>query len=504
MVSEENVTHYVDYMVKSTRSATSFVVISFVTVFVGLVISLYSSIYILLLIAGALSLFWILKKPDRSVYVCMLLIFVPICVTKYLGNTVPMSYFIIPIVTVLYLIQKFPRGIPYSLRLQLNPLLIPIAVYFSVVFISYLRSPVVPGDLSKLGYAPQGFRAWFEYLLSFCVYFLFAEVVCTNIKITQKIIKFLWQLCLVLGVLGVILIYSHSVQNVFYNLQSQGVISDSFFGIGGNNFLSARYRLPTGGYRIGTLGRIASIGLILLLAGTYKVKNILKWTLYGFFGYGLILSGGRSSFAGIVLALLIWMMIQKKLKYLIALSMIFLSLYLGIFIFYEALPGLLQRILKIHGSFEHLDVGRASVFALYWEYFSHHPLFGVGIGSSSFRYSSEWLSFFISEQLRIGGHGTYASILYLMGLAGFIPFVWGLGGSIKLSYSLSKRENDKFNVSLAMFCFLWLVYYLIPMGFEGTGSNVFYFAVIGIISGLCVRRNREKSSHHSLKRGQNV
>jgi len=117
MVSEENVTHYVDYMVKSTLSASSAVIISFVVVFIGWVISLYSSVYILLLIAAALLLFWVLKNPERSVYGCMLLIFVPICVTKYLGNTVPISYFIIPIVTVLYLFQKCARGIPYSLRI---------------------------------------------------------------------------------------------------------------------------------------------------------------------------------------------------------------------------------------------------------------------------------------------------------------------------------------------------------------------------------------------------
>jgi len=311
-------------------------------------------------------------------------------------------------------------------------------------------------------------------------------------KTTQKTIKFLWQLCLILGVLGVILIYSHSVQNVLHNLQSQGVISDSFFGIGGSDFLSTRYRLSTGGYRIGTLGSIASIGLILLLAGAYKAKNILKWTLYGFFGYSLILSGERSGFAGIVLTLLVWMMVQKKPRYLIVSFMIFLSLYLGIFVFYEALPGSLQRILKIYGSFEHLDVGRASVFLLYWENFSHDPLFGVGIGSSSFRYSSEWLSLFKSEQLRIGGHGTYVSILYLMGLAGFIPFAWGLVGSLKFSYSLLKRENDKFKVALAMFCFLWLVYYLIPMGFAGYGASMLYFAIIGTVSGLCIRQRSEK------------
>jgi len=484
------------------QSTTSFIIICFVScvaVFVGLAILLSSPLYILLLTGGALLLFFILKNPARSIYVCVLLMFVPICMGKFLGNAVPISYFIIPMVTVLYLLQKFAERTSYSLRWRLNPLLIPVLIYFSVVFATYLRNPVVPSDLTKLRYAPQGFHVWFGYLLSFCYYFIFAEVVSTDTKITQRAIRFVWQLCLIITLLGVILIYSHSAQNILYNLQNQAIFHKSFFDTGGADLLNTRYRLSTGGYRIGTLGEVASILLILLLAGTWKVKNILKWLLYGSLGYSLILSGARSGFAGIVLALLIWMVIQKKPRYLVISFMVFLSLYFGMFVFYEVLPGSLQRILKIRGSLERLDVGRASVFPLYWESFLHHPLFGVGMGSSGFRYSSEW-SFFVSEQLRLGGHGTYISILYLMGLAGFIPFIWGLVRSLKHSYSLSKKENDKFNASLAMFCFLWLVYYLIPMGLGGSGSNVLYFAILGIVSGLSIKRERGRK--HLRKVGE--
>jgi len=408
---------------------------------------------------------------------------------KFLGSAVSISYFIIPIVTVLYLFQKFAKRIFYSLRWRLNPLLIPVLIYFSVVFINYLRNPLLLTDLTELRYAPQGFRAWFSYLLSFCYYFIFAEVVSTDTKITQRAIRFVWQLCFILTLLGVILIYSYSAQNILYNLQNQGVFLKSFFDTGRGGLLNTGYGLSTGGYRIGTLGEVASIWLILLLARTCEVKNILRWILYGFLGYSLILSGGRSGFAGIVLALSIWMVIQKKPRYLIISFMVFLSLYCGTFLFYEALPESFQRILKIRGSLEQLDVGRASVFALYWESFLHHPLFGAGIGSAGFRYSSG-LSFLISEQLRLGGHGTYISISYLMGLVGLVPFIWGLVGGLKHSYSLSRKTNDRFNASLAMFCFLFLVYYLIPMSFGGKGSNMFYFAILGIVSGICIRRRR--------------
>jgi len=478
-----------EHIVESTHRRTPFIIVSFVAVLVGLAVLLSSALYILLLIGGALLLFLILEKPGRSIYICVLLMFVPICMGKFLGNPVSISYFIVPTVTGLYLLQKFAKRTSYSLQWRLNPLLIPVLIYFSVVFANYLRSPVVPSDLTKLRYAPQGFAAWFSYLLSFCYYFMFAEVVSTDTKTTRRAIRFVWQLCLILTLLGAILIYSHSAQSILYNLQNQGIFRKSFFAPGEGFLSNAGYRLSTGGYRIDNLGEAASILLLLLLAGTCKVRNTLKWILYGFLGYSLVLSGGRSVFAGAVLALLIWMMIQKKSGYRIASFVVFLSLCCGVFLFYEVLPGSFQRILKIHGSFEQLDVGRATVFPLYWESFLHHPLFGVGIGSSGFRYSSG-LSFLVSEQLRLGGHGAYISISYLMGLAGLAPFIWGLVGSLKYSYSLSKKEDDKFNASLAMFCFLWLVYYLISMGFGGRGSNMVYFAILGIVSGLCIKRGR--------------
>ncbi len=482
--------------VKSTRSATSFIIISFVAVFVGLAASLSLIVYVLLLIVSVSLLFLILNRPERSVYIYTLLIFVPICTGKYLGHEVLISYLLIPIVMVLYLFQKIVNNVPiYSFQWRLNPLLVPILIYFLVVFVNFLRNPP---SLAGLEYRPQGFHAWFRYLLSFCSYFIFAEVVATDMKITQRAVKFLWRLCFSLSVLGVILIYSYSAQNILSNLENYGVFYNFFGGM--QTF--PHYRLPGGGYRIGTLGGVASIGLILLLARTYKVKNIWRWVLGGFLTYSLILAGGRSGFGGIMMALLVWMIIiEKKARYYVMSLTIFLFLYLSVFVFYEIIPGSLQRIFNIFGSFRQLDYGRSLLFPVFLESSLRHPILGVGIGSIE----TSWeeialggaLETYIVSNLRLGGHGTYISILYLMGLAGFIPFAWGLIKGLKCSYSLSKRNNDKLIMSLAIFCFLWLIYYLIPMALGGTGSDMFYFAIMGIISGLCIR---QKIGRKVLKR----
>lgn len=474
-------------IVKSTQSATSIIIISFVVVFVGLAVSLFPSVYVLLLIVGVSLLFLILNKPERSVYICMLLIFIPICIAKYLGHPILGSYFLIPLITFLYLFQKIMGNVSiYSLKTSLNPLLVPILIYFLVVFANFLRNPP---SLTGLEYRPQGFHVWFNYLLCFCCYFIFAEVMATDMKVTQRVVKFLWRLCFSLSVLGVILIYSYSAQNILSNLENQGILYNFFGGM--QTF--PHYRLPGGGYRIGMLGGVASIGLILLLARTYKVKNIWRWVLGGFLTYSLILAGGRSGFVGIMIALLVWMIIiEKKARYYVMSLTIFLFLYLSVFVFHEIFPGSLQRIFNIYAGFRQLDYGRSLLFPLFRESFLRHPILGVGIGSIETSWEEMTLGgafeTYIVSNLRLGGHGTYISILYLMGLAGFIPFIWGLIKGLKCSYSLSKRNNDKLIMSLGIFCFLWLIYYLIPMALGGRGSDMFYFAIMGIISGLCIRQ----------------
>jgi hypothetical protein len=475
------------HIMKSTKSQS----VPIIVVLVGLMICLFSPIYVLFSIVGALLLLYVLNKPERSIFICMFLYFIPICMGKYFGESTPVSYFVIPTITVLYLLLKIMQKTPiYSFRWSLNPLLIPTLIYFGVVFASFLRNPIFPSDIPKLRYESLGIHAWMAYLLSFCYYFIFTEVIATNARITKTSLKLLWQFSLILSVLGIVLVYSHTAQNVLYNLQNRGIVSEFLFDTGGTNLLETRYRDPAVGVpHIGTLSGAAAMGLFLLL--TVRSKILLNWVLGIFLGYALILSGMRSAFAGTVIALVVWLLIKRKPKYVLVSLVILIALYLGIFVFYENLPGFFQRTFRIRGSFQELDIGRARAFSSFWRSFFYHPLFGVGIGHSGFRYSSDWLTFFGSEQLRRGGHGTYLSLLYLFGLMGFIPFMIALIKGINSSYELSLKTDSELDQSFAMFCLLFLVYYTIPMAFGGAGRDPFCFAIMGTISGLYIKRRKD-------------
>jgi len=475
-----------------THSRT-YIVVLLVGTATALSFFLFSPTVVTLSLISILVVFWVLSEPRKNIHLCILFSFVPLCAGAYFGKELPISYFIVPIITISYFLSKFMQNETiHSMKPALNPFWILILIYFSMVFANFLRNPIFLSDVFELKYKSLGIHAWMRYVLSFCYYLIFLEVASTDLKMIKKAIKFLWWLCVVLSILGVILVYSHLAQNLLYKLQHLGIISPEFFSTGGVDLMETRYRDLSGGAHIGTVALIASIGLFLLLSQTLgKMKNLTIWICSAFFTFALILSGIRSFFIGTSLTVAIWLLIKKKPRYILGLLMLFTCLYVAIFVCYQDLPEVFQRSFRLMGSFQELDIGRTKVFQLFLQSFLNHPLFGVGIGSSGFRYSSNWSSFFISEQLRTGGHGTYSSLLYLFGLVGFIPFVIILIQGIRLSYQFLLKTESKFEKSLIMFCFLFLIFYLIPMAFAGTGSDPFYFAILGIISGLWVKRRKE-------------
>jgi len=238
----------------------------------------------------------------------------------------------------------------------------------------------------------------------------------------------------------------------------------------------------SGAYRIDTLGEGASICLLLSLAGTKKVNGPSKWILCGFLWSGVILSGERGTFVGTILAFCLWVVLQKSWRALPLLFATGFIIYMCVFVYYDILPLQLQRILRIKGSLEQLDPGRDMLFPLFWSSFLENPVFGVGIGSVEIRGTG--MTRFVTQQLRFGGHGTYISLLYTTGILGFIPFLWIYLTGIKTSLYVFNRASNKMVKTLSLFCLLYLIYDLIPLGFGGLGASLPLFMVFGIISGF--------------------
>jgi len=439
---------------------------------------------ILMLLIGFLFFLWVLIKPHIGVFAAILLVFIPFSVgSPFNIPDLEVAEVGIPVITIVYFLFKIIKRKPILIfKSSMNPLLIPILLYFGVVFTNYLRNPLPSSSVLGIPQEAGGLRVYYEFFLSFCAYLVFGEAVSSDMKIIQGIKGFLWQICLVLCLLGIVLIFSYPVQNILYSLQNRGIFSFAFFSAAGAELLETRYRLFSGGYRIGTLGEVAPICLLLLLAGAKKVNGLSKWILYGFLWFGLILSGARGSFVGTILALCLWLVLRKSWRALPLLFVTGFIIYICVFVYYDILPSQLQRMFKIRGSLEQMEVYRGMLFPLFWSSFLGNPVFGVGMGGVEIYGTG--ITRFLTQQLRFGGHGTYLSLLYTTGLLGFIPFIWVYLSGIKTSLYVFNRASNKMIKTLSLFCLLYLIYDSVPLGFGGLGASISLFMVLGIISGF--------------------
>lgn len=74
--------------------------------------------------------------------------------------------------------------------------------------------------------------------------------------------------------------------------------------------------------------------------------------------------------------------------------------------------------------------------------------------------------------------------MYLFGLLGIVSF-FGL-----LVIALQKSFAYRCHSPYMLFCFTFLFFYAIVMIFDGRGSDLIYFSVLGILSGLLINDNK--------------
>jgi len=478
-------------VIQSIKQPRTVVIIAFLfAVIIGMVISagIFLSFQIVIFVTGLFFFIWVLLKPNVGILSIVILIFIPLS----LGNFLRVPYLLvaeltIPFVMLAYFLAKITkRESIFVFKKSANALLIPILLYFMIVFFNYIRTPLPPGNILGIGSELGGLRVYYEFLLCFLVYIIFADAVGRDKQILNNIFSTLWALMLILNLYGIASAYLPSLQKNLFSLQNLGIVASHSLATG--SWAVSKY--ATGGYRSGLLHAVSPIGLLLLLSGLIRQNKFTPALLF-FFWFGLILSGGRSFFIGALFASCIWMIMKKNWESILGPLLLGIVVYLALFVYYGALSGPLQRILQIRGGLEETVPWRAKVYSLFLESFKGTPLFGAGMGSVPMGGSG--FERYLSGLLRFGGHGTYLSLLYTMGLLGFIPFTWILYRSIKSSIKMINYGNNSYYRPFVMFTFLFLIYYIFPLAVGGRGSDIFLFMILGIVSGLYIAlKNEEK------------
>jgi O-antigen ligase len=236
------------------------------------------------------------------------------------------------------------------------------------------------------------------------------------------------------------------------------------------------------------------VGIPLLLSLCVKEKwNKLAFCAFIGFIVLLIISGGRTIFAGSILAIFAYVFLFRR-KNIVPLSLI-LVLFTFTYILVIpniSLPGQVQRLTEVEHAMEEQESHRFKAYKLYWQSFLANPLLGKGIG-----FEGESISF-ETVNLAGGGHGAYMSILAIFGTGGAIYFCIMLFGSMYQAYKISRDSTVEMDyMYLALFAFFSLIIIAVNAFAGGNGytrPNLWFIA--GIIAGIKALNREERINIH--------
>ena len=440
-------------------------------------------ILLLVLQGVALVVLWLVRDSSRALYVCVLLTLVPVGIARFGMGFIPASYLLIPGATCIYLVDRvLRRDRVRKVGGAAKAGLILALLFFTAVFVHYLRNPVRLSDVATFGGSPAGIHAWMAFVLTACVFVLFAGLSRSDPVRVQRVMVFLAWLAFGICCFGLLLLHIDVVQDLRRGLDKAELIRPSFYGVGAKTSSGLDYDTRMGGYRIGTLGAVASLLLMWVLA--LPGRPGLKLAAGVFCLAAALQGGGRGELAGTLLAVLAWPVVTRQWKLAAVFTLGGIAGLTVLFVMAKDVPLLFRRPVK-ETNLEAIrrDV-RVELFEYYIESFKQHPYVGVGIRRN---YKPRHESGFVGGNAMWGGHGTYISLLYLFGLAAFVPFIGLLGLSLFSSYRVYWSGAPPPVGSLALFCFLCIVNTGPPMVIGGDGSEPVLFMILGIATGLAAR-----------------
>ncbi|MHA1380857.1 MAG: O-antigen ligase family protein [Candidatus Helarchaeota archaeon] len=374
-----------------------------------------------------------------------------------------------PILCILFIIEILSKRQSF-LSKRSSLFLIAITVLFLWAIVDYIKSPVSAEKLFGASYTEAGLRSYYTIFIGittfFCSFWFFRY---KKLKVNR------WFVYLIFFSL------------LFGYLRFIGYFNNFYVPFLGGDFRDVGENLSF--YRIFGLDDIAILGVPLILSLFYK----RKWNIFAIFCFAsylgfVIISGGRSYFFGILLALIIYIiLIDKKLFLWSSIASLTFILLYKLINFFIPLTNQLNRLFAIKGGFLQQDLYRYHTFIYYWEIFREYPIFGKGIGYlKNITISDSNYADFISDQIMRGGHNSYLSILCIFGIGGIFFLTVTLFGSIYYSYRIFKKDIDfQNNVKLALFAFLYLIILSIVFipGWSGYESMELWF-ISGMVAGI--------------------
>jgi O-antigen ligase len=297
-------------------------------------------------------------------------------------------------------------------------------------------------------------RAFYAYFIALGLYLLTYSFLVSRRVTVDALCRCVLLLSSVISILGIVAVILHFPLNL-------------------GNLTYSVYELQSGAVRVGFLQVFGAIGLSMVVAGAV---TRLRIPLAFLFAAALILSGGRTTTAGMLLAIAVYLVVTGRFLRLV----LAITLALTVFLTFPGLSSTpqAQRLMNINAKAFDKD-GRTQIYAASIKAWEKHPLFGAGVGVPIPVYGrTQELTTFYQAQLTAGGHGTYPALLKNFGLAGFLPFV--------LAWLLAVAGLMKFvrRSAAAAFLFIYLLSQAVSLAAGGNGSSPGYFFAMAFAAAI--------------------
>jgi hypothetical protein len=342
----------------------------------------------------------------------------------------------------------------------------------AALFVSYFRNPAGAKSLFGGIGVSYGLKQYYVALMCIATYFITYFVFRHKLVNVCSYLKYILIISIVIGILRV-LTYLGFFRVPFF----LGSLSYLELGVESQYFgMQSR--------RIGGMDLIAAFTLIpcIILNEAHKYKRLTAFGLALGVVF-LIISGGRSSFIGIVAAMLVGIIRLGSKSFIKML----LAFAIGYFALSHVTMGSERTIVQnqyerifMYESIAETQTYRYDGYGQLLSAFVENPVFGKGLSAVELEITAGIAEF--------GGHGTYVSLFGLFGLAGIAflllfvlsPVITGLERIIRISYIQALPKDIFYSIKFSTLTMIWMLF-LFGAGGDGY-STAYLYLFIGVLT----------------------
>jgi hypothetical protein len=347
---------------------------------------------------------------------------------------------------------------------------------------------LLPTSFTGLSTDLGGFRYYYQDILLILSLFIIADIVYSRHDFAKKSLIILFWICVSLTLLGLLILFVEPLSILVESLQLKGIFSSRAMATGWWGVKKSENV-----FRSGILYSVPPIGIMILLSDSINLKKMIKLILMILLLIGLVFSGTRSFFFSIIIVMIFIFIYKHNIK--TSLAIVSILVLIGLFAQYEPFMNQFDRFFIVrHRTYQEAPEYRTPLYSIYWETFKKYPVIGIGFGKTEVtsRNDPESLEYYISSNLRIGGHSFILGTLYTKGLLGLMPILWLYFRNVQIVRQQIGSNGNESDKAIVLFCGLFLIYSIIPLFFGGVETYSFLFVVSGYLAGIHMRNTEQK------------